>query len=320
MKLNKTIFSVLKLLIVVISLAYIVLKIRLEIVNNASSIIGELSNLSILNLVYFVLAVVFVPLNWLLESLKFKILLSNIQVITIWKSFKSIISGVTVSIFMPKRIGDFGGRILFLQKGNRIQGILVTILGNIAQLTITMIVGVLLLPAYLNRENFIREYGVNTSLLFVLSIIAIIVILYIYFNTSKLSVFSKKISFVKKHSDFFTFTNKYTKTELNTILAISLLRYIVFSFQFILLLKTFNVNLSYDEYIIGVSQIYFLMIAIPTFSLGELSIRGSLAILILGSFTPLLSGVLISSIVLWFINLAIPAMIGSLFISQVKYS
>jgi len=319
MNLNKTFISTIKLLIIIISISYIIIKIRYEI-NNNTDFTQEISNFHKYNLFYLLFSIILMPINWFLESLKFKILLHNIQTISNKQSIKAILSGITVSIFMPKRIGDFGGRIIFLKKNNKIKGVLATLLGSMSQLIITIIIGLSFFPAYLNYNNILQKYNINENIIFAFSLLSIIIVLFIFLNISKLNIYIKRVSFLNKYNNLLSFVNQYTKKQLLSLLTLSLLRYFIFSSQFILLLHSFNVTLPYNEAIIGISQIYFLMIVIPVFSLGELSIRGSLSVWVLNSFTPLVSGVLATSILLWFINLAIPAIIGSIFILKTPHN
>ena len=60
------------------------------------------------------------------------------------------------------------------------------------------------------------------------------------------------------------------------------------------------------------------MALIPSITLAELGIRGSVIIYFTELFISDFTGTLSASIVLWFINLAIPAIIGSFFMYRIK--
>ena len=55
-------------------------------------------------------------LNWFLESLKWRFLISKIEKISINRSIRAIFSGITISTFTPNRIGEYGGRVFCLEK------------------------------------------------------------------------------------------------------------------------------------------------------------------------------------------------------------
>ena len=65
--------------------------------------------------------------------------------------------------------------------------------------------------------------------------------------------------------------------------------------------------------------IFLFMTLTPTIALTEIGIRGSIAVLVLGIFSNNIIGILSSTVVLWIINLIIPAIIGSLFIFNLNF-
>ena len=88
-------------------------------------------------------------INWSFEAIKWKILIEKIQKIKFLTSLKAVMAGITVSAFTPNRVGEFGGRIFFLESQNRTKAIVLTFLGNVAQLLVTIVVGAFLFAIYL---------------------------------------------------------------------------------------------------------------------------------------------------------------------------
>ena len=76
-----------------------------------------------------------------------------------------------------------------------------------------------------------------------------------------------------------------------------------------------------------ISVIYLFMTAIPTIALTELGIRGSVTIFILGlyfssidlTYSSLETDIFTASTLLWFINLVVPAIMGTFFIFRLKF-
>ena len=87
------------------------------------------------------LVVLMMLLNWFLESLKWRFLISKIERVTIKRSVRAIFSGITVSAFTPNRVGEYAGRVFCLDKGDRIQAVLITVIGSMAQLITTIVFG-----------------------------------------------------------------------------------------------------------------------------------------------------------------------------------
>ena len=80
--------------------------------------------------------------NWSIDAIKWQFLVSKLEKVSFWLALKAVFLGITVSIFTPNRIGEFGGRVFCLQQADRLKCI-GNNFGNITQLVITIIFGVL---------------------------------------------------------------------------------------------------------------------------------------------------------------------------------
>ncbi|NPA45090.1 MAG: hypothetical protein GXO49_06120, partial [Chlorobi bacterium] len=63
---------------------------------------------------------------------------------------------------------------------------------------------------------------------------------------------------------------------------------------------------------------YFISSVIPTFTFAEIGIRGTAAIFFIGMFSSNIVGIISATALLWIINLAIPAIIGSVLFYRTK--
>ena len=83
----------------------------------------------------FFMTIVFLMmfLNWFLESLKWRFLISKIEKISIKQSLRAVFAGITISAFTPNRVGEYGGRVFCLEKADRVQAVLITVIGSMAQ-------------------------------------------------------------------------------------------------------------------------------------------------------------------------------------------
>jgi hypothetical protein len=93
--------------------------------------------------------------------------------------------------------------------------------------------------------------------------------------------------------------------------ALSVLRYLIFTLQFVLVLQIFNVELSVIEMITCVAVNYFLITAIPTYALAEIGVRGTVATAVFSVYGVDALPVISASLIVWMINLAVPALIGT---------
>ncbi|MCD6112039.1 MAG: flippase-like domain-containing protein [Bacteroidales bacterium] len=329
--LHKTLNIIIRAAIIIIAIWFIYNEIFYN--SNISNVLASIKTLFHQDnfLFYLCFIIILMPINWSVESIKWKYLIKKLEVISFIKSFKAVLTGITVSIFTPNRTGEFLGRVFILKKANHWESIFVTIIGSFSQLLITIVLGSFSMIIFLyNNLNYFTHISVNVyyGIIFIVIIINIFLLL-IYFNINILTVVLKKISFKRweeyqKHIKVFS---KYSKLELLNILLLSLLRYFIFSFQFYLLLRLFSVNIPFFNGIIIISLVYLVLSAIPTVALTELGIRGSIAMYLVkiyfenkGCFVPEINiGVLSATTFLWFINLALPALAGTVFVYNLRF-
>ncbi|MCX6249373.1 MAG: lysylphosphatidylglycerol synthase transmembrane domain-containing protein [Bacteroidetes bacterium] len=277
--------------------------------------------------VEFLIAVLLVFLNWGIESFKWRLLISKVENITFLRSFQAVLTGVSVSTFTPNRIGEYFGRVFILQKAGRIEGILITILGSISQLLITILTGatcmLVFIPLHLGNSQHLTGYFYDALVVLVISID--IFLLYFYFNIAQFytvieKLFRKRWRSVHK---FFRVLTLFSYKDLCNVISLSFFRYMVFSIQFYILLRMFSVPVSFFEGLVVIAIIFFIMTIIPTITLTELGIRGSVALFFFSFVFPkdesVSIGILSASVLLWAINLALPALIGSVFVFRLTF-
>ena len=275
------------------------------------------------NYIIIGLVILMMFFNWFLESLKWRFLISKIENVTIKRSIRAVFSGITVSAFTPNRVGEYAGRVFYLEKADRIQGVLITVIGSMAQLITTIVfglIGILLLP------NLMPEFDALLSeIIFAYPIMLFIIILLnallvtLFLNASVFSVVLSKFKFLRnfaKYNEVFTF---YNSSELLEVLLYSIARYIVFTTQFFILLQVFGVDVSYIDAVILTTTMLFVISVIPTIAITEIGVRGSVALFLFGLVSVNTVGILSATFVMWIINLLLPALIGTAFIFTLKF-
>src|SRR5579871_4864256 len=81
------------------------------------------------------------PVNWGIEARKWQLALRPIGGLPYGRAFRAIFTGTAVASFTPNRMGEYLGRILYIKEGHRTQGIALTIACSMAQLMITLALG-----------------------------------------------------------------------------------------------------------------------------------------------------------------------------------
>ena len=270
-------------------------------------------------------------LNWGIETFKWRYMIGKIEKVGFFKSFYAVLAGVAVSSFTPNRIGEYFGRVFVLDRASRFEGTLITVLGSMSQLLVTIFTGsaalLIFIPLWPGPHEFMQGY--IYSVVAAVVVLLNLIILAMFLNVSFLSSLREKIlrTRLKKLRKFFRVFAFYHSRELLTVLAMSFIRYLVFSTQFYLLLKLFDVSVPFTEAIMIISLIYFVMAVIPTVLITELGIRGSVSLYFFGIYfagsaadiDTVKFGVFAASTLLWVINVALPAVIGSLFVFRLRF-
>lgn len=145
--------------------------------------------------------------------------------------------------------------------------------------------------------------------------------LFCFYNINLVIPLAKKIPYAYKFKKIVKNVNvlrSYDKKILNKVLGYAMLRYLVYSVQYFLMLRYFGIEVNLIEGMAGIATIYLFQTSIPLPPLMGLMARGELAIFIWGNFSANEISILAATFVLWLINLIIPALIGALFISSVN--
>jgi uncharacterized membrane protein YbhN (UPF0104 family) len=327
-KVHKILSIALKTIVLLLSLGYIYYKIfyNQEIGNIRTSYCLASEREAF---IWYILALIsLMPINWGIEIIKWRYLILKIENISFYKSIKAVLVGITFSSFTPNRVGDYFGRAFMLKNANKYKGFLITIIGSIAQTIITIIAGTIGLVwlgnIYLTKILYIENIS------FYMCVIGIIIlnalILLIYFKISFFDKLIQKLRILKKISSYFQILSSYSFGELLKVLILSLFRYIIFVFQFYLLLLIFNIHISFFDGFAVIAIIYLVTTIIPTIALTELGVKGAAAIYFFELYfnytsyysNELAINVVAATFILWILNLALPAFMGCYYIIKMK--
>jgi uncharacterized membrane protein YbhN (UPF0104 family) len=260
--------------------------------------------------------------NWSLEALKWKISVQGVQPVSFFRSLKAIFSGVSFSVTTPNRTGEYFGRVLYMDDGNRLKVISLTILGSISQLLVTIffgLLGLLILRPDINSMSlsgwmeWLKELGIIGASL------AFIVLTVFYFRIGWLVKWIDKIPAIKKYIWLINELEKTDTTLLMRLLSISLLRYLVFATQYFLLFHFFGVEVNWWQGFWATAIVFFVMAITPTIELFEVVKKMYVTKEIFAIFTVNTLAIGFVTTTIWFINLVIPATIGSLLILGIKF-
>jgi hypothetical protein len=237
-------------------------------------------------------------LNWILEIKKWQILIRKFRSVSFGEASKQTLSSHSFSLVTPFKSGDYIFKTLFFERDKKLQILALNALGNLTQLGITLVMGMLgfgvLFLFYQNTFAFEMKTSTILGVVFVIILLTIILILY---KPSFLGQYWTKIKILNRHN-------------LYKILSFSLLRYLLFSHQFYFILLIFGVDLPYVLVMCLIFLTYVVSSILPVFTLFDFVIKGSAALFVFSKWGISESILFTTTTLMWLMNFVLPAMIG----------
>ncbi|NGM66052.1 lysylphosphatidylglycerol synthase domain-containing protein [Sphingobacterium sp. SGR-19] len=256
-------------------------------------------------------------MNWAIEIVKWKYLSRRIELISWGKAIKSVFCGLTWAIFTPNRIGEYGGRILLLKPRSRARGAIAMGVGLFAQLVLTSVFGSLsvawFVSTYLPTPDSVK-FGV-----WLLAAIYAVAFVVFYFNVHWVDYLVGKFAFLRKIKPFFSILENFTMRELWHVLLLSLLRFVIFTSQYIVLMLVFLPGLPFVSMVLMIFILFFVQSAVPSLDIFDFSVRSFVASNLYSYITTQEIAVMAIVSCIWFVNLILPAIMGSIFVLNVNY-
>jgi len=255
--------------------------------------------------------------NWVTESFKWKYLTRGLVNITAWQAIEAVFCGLTWAIFTPNRLGEYGGRVMFLPNRKRIHGVFIMAIGSFGQNVITNVLGLTALVW------FVFTYlHVNIALSLALSLAALgfmALLLVFYFNIGWLVTLLNRIRFLEKYHRFFDIMARYHTGELLNIMWFCITRFMVFSFQYFLVIHLLIPAMPVFPMMMMVFILFFIQSALPSLDLLDVGVRSMTASAFFAYITDQNIAVMAAVSSIWFINLIVPAILGSVFVLKLKF-
>ncbi len=285
--------------------------------DNFSEILATFQQQLRMEYIYFLaLAIVLMPVNWLLETIKWKTLVDHIEKVPLLRAFKGVFAGVALSIFTPNRIGEYGGRILVVKPENNIKTVVATIVGSFSQLVVLLVMGMLGMTyfIYLKMDaDIMVQYGIGFS-----SMLITVLLVFFYLNVDLIIPIFNRLPLFNRLVKHIGILKTYSSKTLTIVLGFSLIRYLVYSIQYFLLLQFFGIDLSILQGLASIATIFLIQTSIPLPPISGLLVRGEVALHVWGYFQINELSILAATFSLWFINVILPALFGMIFILNVN--
>lgn len=230
--------------------------------------------------------------NWGLETRKWYLLVLRWKTISMKEAFGDVMRGTALGLVTPANIGDYGGRLIRYPKEEIKRGLLANLISSLIQNSIHLSVGGIAFLCWISYTTVAQTW---------ISIIT---------NIVGLGLLWLLIG---------RYANSIFRTQLSSILSIkvyvlALFRYMIFVFQYVLLLNSLAVSLPFTSKVLGVALIYGIQSGLPLPGWLDVLARGEIALWVWGEHGVQAISVLIATYLLWFINKVVPATIGSILI------
>lgn len=247
--------------------------------------------------------------NWLFEINKWRLLVSTKQKLSFRNAAVQCLSALSGALATPNKIGEYGIKALYFKPELRKRILFFKLVSNTSQMFTTILFG---LPCLL---ILIINYNITIALWKSLTLVGSVLILLIsgyYFREKQLMVKGLSIKNLIKNAK-----NLPNRIWVKVI-AQSVLRYLVFSTMFFLLLKVFGSTLSFSDSFVIIAAMYLIASAIPTFVFTDVAVKGGVAIWLF-SFAEVSELIVLYAIFCsWILNTVIPAILGSIFVAKYK--
>lgn len=301
-KSKQYLFVLLKVIVVIAALGFIYQRVNSQEVftladfqeNFLFTSLFQIQNIALLLLLSF--------LNWFFEILKWQVLASKLKNIPLPESTKHVLTAHTSSIFTPLKIGEYGAKTLFFGKKQAKKVLFLNFLGNMAQMSSTLIFGIIGLFFFLkwNFPHWLEVY----------ILVVVLGVLFLFMGRQWVSLGDIKIKgfYLKKVT---AFIKSIPTSDRIKILSFSVVRYVFFSLQFCFLLSLFTI-VSWTEVLPLVFTMYLLSSLLPVMQLFDFAVKGGIAILV---FTAVSAQIVICvALIMWMLNAMLPALMGSYFV------
>jgi len=263
------------------------------------------------------LVVILMFLNWFLEALKWRYVTKTLINISLWEAVEAVFCGLTWAVTTPNRLGEYGGRVMFLPPRKRIPGIFAMGVGSFSQGSVTNVLGVIAMIWFVVNyihANLVLAWGVVA-----IGVVIAAMQLIFYFHIKWAVTLLDRVPFIKKYHRFFEVMGRYHTHELINIMGFSIARYITFSMQYFLVFQLLMPHMVVVPMMLMLMLFFVVSSAIPSLDLFDIGVRGFTASHLFVYVTDQNIAVIAGVSSIWLINLFIPAILGSFFVLKLKF-
>lgn len=281
------------------SLVYIVYELR-----SISKIWKEIQAIPAQNILpAFCLVFILMLFNWLIEAKKWQYLARKIIPDYTFKlSLQTVLCGISLGLFTPNRVGEYGARLFYVENEHKADLLILAFIDRLAQLWVTVLFGVTFLFVYVT--DFLPQYLYYT--LFLCIVLLVFHTALVIFRNNIIHYLISRRVFKK----YFSSNINLSAKDVLYVLGYAGLRYGIFVIQYLVWAYYTDNLYELKKGIVCINTMLFVKSVIPSAGLSELGIRESVLIYLHKSYGLSPVTAFHSALVIYSINLLIPAVIG----------
>lgn len=312
-KRKKIISIVIKSLIGIASFLIIYFRLREDLTADKLELLKE-TVFSSQGLFSLLVCLLLIPVNWGIESYKWKIITAPVEEISFKNAQRSVYSGVCLGNLAPGRATEFIAKIIYFKPESRPRITVLHFVNGMFQLSVTYLIGFVSLAYRLKRfgeeQVWIAYVAISTAALVI--VIFTLCIIKIDWLLEKVS---KKIT---RQQPAEVSGYRFTGISLFQLFGYSFARYAVFFLQMALLFYLFSGVFS-AGIALGIALYFLITTTIPMISFLEAAIRAAVALVVFKGCGVSDTALALSSVTVWFINIILPSIAGYFFLLKQNF-
>lgn len=270
---------------------------------------------------FIFLAIFLLPVNIFLQFIKWKYLIGKVSETKTSSKLilTSVFLGISFGFITPGKVGELG-KLFIIRNVDKLKLLSMSILEKIYDVLPVIVFGVISIP-FLPHLFFTDSSLMQFNLLIITMVVALIIIfILLHPALIKLIVSYVKNNFFKSSSRFEKFNEgiqSFSKTNARMLSSFSLVLFLVYTTQFVLLIFAFgqiNIHLAY----IGVWAAILIKTFLPI-SLGDIGVREGTAAYVFSLMGFPKEAAVSAGFMLFVINILIPASIGVFLIPFARF-
>ncbi len=222
------------------------------------------------------------PINWGLEVYRWKLATPH-ENLTVTESMTAVLGGLAMNWVLPLTSGDLATRLSNVNYHVKTAWSIALVRG--VSIFLTLVFGSLGLLYFFNY---------SLSWFWVIVGVSLVIVSIIFWK--------------------YQFQNQ---SDLVRVISVSVIRFLVFSFQFGLLIWAFNLELLIIQIAAGVGWVFLFRSVLPSL-FGNFGVREASALVFFDALVPNSEMILIPTTLIWLVNTVIPSLIGAGLIFNLK--